>query len=173
MFTSILVHTPHWVWGVFALLIVVGVKQTLPRRRSVRSAIALPLVLTALSLYGVASNFAHEPLALVAWALGAGALLAGSLATGAWRGVRWSASGRCLVVPGSFIPLVLFIVIFIVKFGVGIVLATDPAMGGDAGFASVVGLIYGAFSGTFLGRGVAMWRVAYEALHHEAASSPL
>jgi hypothetical protein len=64
MFTTIVLETPHWVWGVLAALIFMGFKQTVPRRRSLRSATALPLVMVVLSLYGVASAFSSQPLAL-------------------------------------------------------------------------------------------------------------
>ena len=69
MFTSILLQTPHWVWGLLAALTVIGFKQTLPRRRSLRSSTSLPLLMVFLSLYGVASAFSSQPLALIAWAV--------------------------------------------------------------------------------------------------------
>ena len=170
MYASLLQHAPHWVWGALAALIVAGVRQSVPRRRSIRSATSLPLLITALSLYGVASDFAHQPLALAAWVLGATALFALATLRGAWRGVRWSPVHDSLIVPGSWLPLALYLGLFGVKFAVGAALAMHPARIDDTGFACLTGLAYGAFSGVFLARGFAMWRVAREVLMRGAAS---
>lgn len=169
MNASLLQHAPHWVWGALAALIVSGVRQSLPRRRSVRSATSLPLLVAALSLCGVASDFAHQPLALAAWVLGAAVLFALAARRGAWRGVRWSAADDSLIVPGSWLPLALYLGLFGVKFAVGATLALHPARGEDAAFACMTGLVYGAFSGFFLARGYAMWRIAHEVLMRRSA----
>lgn len=168
MFISILQQTPHWVWGLLAALTVLGMKQTLPRLRSVRSATALPVVMAALSFYGVASVFLHQPVALAAWAVGVVATLCLCNALGVWRGVEWSAADRSLLVPGSWLPLILFLTLFFLKFGVSIAVAQTPALTFDAGFAGLVGLAYGGFSGVFLARGIVMWRVVRQALQRSA-----
>ncbi len=169
MSVSLIQHAPQWVWGVLAALTVLGVRQSVPQRRSLRSAASLPLVMTVFSLYGVASNFAHEPLALAAWTLGTGALFSVLTTQGAWRGVRWSATQRCLIVPGSWMPLALYLGLFCVKFAVGATLAMHPARLDDVNFACLAGLTYGAFSGVFLSRSYAMWRIARDVLTEDAA----
>jgi hypothetical protein len=169
MYANLIQHTPHWVWGTLIALIVLGVRQSVARRRSLRSATSLPLVMTAFSLYGVASDFAHQPLALAAWALGAGALFSVMTTQGAWSGVRWSAAQRCLILPGSWLPLALYLGLFCVKFAVGATLAMHPVRVDDANFACLVGLAYGAFSGVFLSRSYAMWRIARDVLARDAA----
>ncbi|NIE65226.1 DUF6622 family protein [Burkholderia sp. Ax-1719] len=169
MYLSLIQHTPHWVWGTLAALIVLGVRQSVPRQRSLRSATALPLVMTAFSLYGVVSDFAHEPLALAAWALGAGALFSVMTTQGAWRGVRWSQTQQRLIVPGSWLPLALYLGLFCVKFVVGATLAMHPARVDDADFACLTGLAYGAFSGVFVSRSYAMFRIARSVLTRDAA----
>ena len=169
MSASLLQHAPHWVWGALAALIFSGVRQSVPRRRSIRSATSLPLVVTALSFYGVASDFAQQPLALAAWALGAAALFVLATLRGAWRGVRWSPAHDSLIVPGSWLPLVLYLGLFGVKFAVGVALALHPARIDDTGFSCMTGLAYGAFSGVFLARSYAMWRIAREVLMDGAA----
>jgi hypothetical protein len=169
MYAHLIQHTPHWVWGALAALIALGVRQSVARRRSLRSATALPLVMTAFSLYGVASEFALEPLALAAWTLGAGALFLVMTTEGAWSSARWSTTQRCLIVPGSWLPLVLYLGLFCFKFAVGAILAMHPARVDDANFACVAGLAYGAFSGAFLSRSYAMWRIARHELAQDAA----
>jgi hypothetical protein len=162
MIISILQHTPNWVWGVLAALIVIGMKQTEPRLRSVRSATIWPLAMTAFSFYGVASVFVHQQVPLAAWAGGALAALCVCDAFGMWRGIEWSNADRSLFVPGSWVPLILFLTLFVLKFGVGVAVSLTPSLVYHADFAGLVGLAYGAFSGAFLARGLAMWRVIRE-----------
>ncbi|MGF6760669.1 hypothetical protein P3T24_000981 [Paraburkholderia sp. GAS33] len=164
MFTTIVLETPHWVWGVLAALIVMGFKQTVPRRRSLRSATALPLVMVLLSLYGVASAFSSQPLALLAWATGVAATLALSQGLRVWNGIRWLEPERSVLMPGSWLPLGLLLGLFLFKYSVGFTLATDHALAADAGVAGFVGLVYGAFSGVFLARALEVWRAVRQAL---------
>jgi hypothetical protein len=159
MIISILQHTPNWVWGLLAALIVIGVKQTEPRLRSVRSATILPLAMAALSFYGVASVFVHQQVPLAAWAAGAVSALCAFDALGVWRGIEWSSADRSLFVPGSWVPLILLLTLFVLKFGVGVAVSLAPSLVYHADFAGLVGLAYGAFSGAFLARGLAMWRI--------------
>jgi hypothetical protein len=146
MFTDILQQTPHWVWGILAALIVIGFRQKLPRRRSVRSSTSLPLLMAILSLYGVASAFSRQPLAL-----------AQSLRV--WGEIRWLPQERSVLMPGSWLPLALLLGLFMIKFAVAVALSTTPSLAVDAGSAGMAGLLYGGFSGLFLARTLAVWRV--------------
>lgn len=170
MYASILQHTPLWVWGALAALVVSGAAQSRPRRRSIRSATLLPFLMTGLSLHGVASDFAHQPLALAAWVIGNAALLALATLGGAWRGVRSSPEYASLIVPGSWLPLTLYLGLFGVKFVANVALALHPARIEDPHFVGMTCLAYGAFSGVFLARSLAMWRIARDVPVREATS---
>jgi hypothetical protein len=170
MFTTIFQNTPRGVWILLAVLIALGVSMSFPRRRTLRSATVIPVAMIVLSFYGVVSVFTRQPVAVVAWAGGVAASLVISSAIGAWRNITWSATDRRLIVPGSWIPMVLILGLFTTKYGVNVMLAISPELALDALFATLVGFAYGAFSGSFLGRGVAMWKVAREALQPSMAS---
>jgi hypothetical protein len=159
MFTDILQQTPHWVWGILAALIVIGFKQTLPRRRSVRSSTSLPLLMAILSLYGVASAFSRQPLALIAWVGGAAIALWLAQSLRVWGEIRWLPQERSVLMPGSWLPLALLLGLFMIKFAVAVALSTTPSLAVDAGSAGMAGLLYGGFSGLFLARTLAVWRV--------------
>jgi hypothetical protein len=159
MFISILQQTPDWVWGLLAALTSIGLKQTLPRRRSLRASISLPLVMVFLSLYGVASAFPSQPLALIAWAGGGAVTLLLAQTLRVWGEIRWLPQERSVLMPGSWLPLVLLLGLFVVKFAVAVALSMTPGLAVDAGFAGFTGLVYGAFSGVFLARTLAVWRV--------------
>ncbi|QIE24899.1 DUF6622 family protein [Caballeronia sp. SBC2] len=163
MLISILQQTPHWVWWLLAALISLGVKQMQSGHRTLRAATVIPIAMAALSFYGVVSVFAHESIALVAWAAAMLAALAISLAAGVGSKVRWLAAEQRLLVPGSWVPLMLMLGLFVIKFGANVALATHPDMSIDGIFAGSVSFAYGTFSGIFLARGLAMWRVARQA----------
>ena len=150
-------HTPLWVWALLAALVALGVVQSKARSVTVSRAAVLPLVLLALSLWGVVSVFAQAE-ALIAWAAGVAAAVMLNLQWGGPRGARWLAGEQRLHVPGSWLPMALMLGIFCTKFAVGVSLAQQPGLKGTLGFAVAASLAYGLFSGVFLGRALVLWR---------------
>ncbi|MBI1892327.1 MAG: hypothetical protein HYS18_16910 [Burkholderiales bacterium] len=170
MFAEIFQHVPRWVWILLAALIAIGISQSFPRRRSIRSATLFPVAMIGLSFYGVVSVFPYQAGALAAWLAGVAAAVMASMAIGVWSDIRWSDADERLLVPGSWVPLMLILGIFIVKFGVGVALAMHAELARDTLFAALISLAYGAFSGVFFARGLAMWRVARNALQLRLAA---
>jgi hypothetical protein len=164
MLISILQHTPFQVWIIFVILISFGISLSLPRRRTLRSAVMIPVVMIAMSCYGVVAGFSHQAPALAAWATGVVASLMHAHITGAWSGIRWSEKHRRLIIPGSWGPMILMMGLFATKYIANVLLAISPELKFDLGFMAVAGFSYGAFSGAFLARGVVMWKVAHKAL---------
>ncbi|WP_158936100.1 DUF6622 family protein [Burkholderia sp. S171] len=160
MLIDILQRTPHWVWFLLAGLVSLGVSQSKPQHRTLRAATVMPVAMAALSFYGVVSVFAAQPTALVAWAAAMLAAFTICHASGIGGKVRWLADEQRLLVPGSWVPLLLMLGLFIIKFGANVMLAMHPDLSIDGLFAVSVSLAYGAFSGVFLARGLAMWRTA-------------
>jgi hypothetical protein len=105
-----------------------------------------------LSLSGVLGAFAHLPLAWAAWAAGVGlsVLFAGKAV--AVRGASRSTRPGHLRIPGSFVPVILILVVFTTKYAAGIALAMNPSLAANTGVAVALSLVYGAFSGLFWGR---------------------
>ena len=160
MLIEIFQRTPHWVWWLLAALISLGVSQSKPQQRTLRKATVIPLAMAALSFYGVVSIFAAQSIALVAWAAAMLAAFMISHAFGIGSKVRWLAAEQRLLVPGSWVPLMMFLGLFIIKFGANVMLAMHPDLSADVLFAVCVSLAYGAFSGIFVARSLAMWRIA-------------
>jgi hypothetical protein len=160
MFIAIVQHTPVWVWGLLAGLVALGLSQTRDREMSLARVTVMPLVLLGLSLSGVSNAFGHFPVAFGGWAAGVGAALVFGRQFIAVRGAAWSSQRGLLQVPGSWLPLLLIVGLFAVKYGVGVSLAMHPEHATEAGFAFGVSLAYGAFSGLFLARTLALRRLA-------------
>jgi hypothetical protein len=148
-------QTPVWVWGLLAALLVLGISQLRTRGVTLRRVLILPAAMVVFGLYGIFSAFAgHGQLGtvLTAWLLAALAVAAVLLQTAAPAGTRFDAALRTFMVPGSAVPLLLIVGIFMTKYVVGIELALQPAQASDTSFVLPVALLYGAFSGVFAGR---------------------
>jgi hypothetical protein len=137
MVTTTLQHIPTWVFGLFATLVALGVSMSFPRTVSLRRSLMWPL-------------------ALPAWAAGlatAWLALQGRVDTSA---VRFSTGTPRFHAPGSWVPLLLMMALFSLKFGVGVALATQPEFRQSTGLAVAASTAYGLFSGLFLGRALAL-----------------
>jgi hypothetical protein len=160
MFMQILTNTPKWVFALFAALVYLGAKQMLSNRTSLNRITIMPLVMTILSLAGVTSVFGDSPQALLTWLAGAAVAFALNLQIPRSARIQYDAASRSFELPGSWVPMALFMGIFFTKYAVGISMGVQPALAHNASFALVVGGLYGAFSGIFLSRAAKLWRLA-------------
>lgn len=157
----ILRNTPSWAWGVLAALVLLGALQLRDRTQGLARVTIAPLAITVFSLGSATSAFARSPLAAEAlwlWLLAAGALAA--LLAMAPSSARYDAASRTFQLPGSWVPLLLFLGVFLARYVVAVRLALNPALAMDGSFVLPVATLYGAFSGLFLGRAAQLWRLA-------------
>ena len=96
--------------------------------------------------------------ALAAWFI-AGAVSFALLAPGR-SAARFDPVRRSYRLPGSVVPLLLIVGIFLVKYVVGVELAMAPRLIQDTQYALTVAALYGAFTGVFVGRASGLWRLA-------------
>ena len=160
MSIAIVQHTPAWVWSVFATLIAFGLSQTRPREMGLLRVTILPLAMIALSLSGVFRAFGHFPVALGGWAVGLGVALSFARQRVAVRGAQWLPATGTIYVPGSWLPLLLIVGLFAVKYVAGASLGIQPTLAADPLFAGLCSLAYGGFSGLFVARALALRRLA-------------
>lgn len=160
MLIHILQGTPVWVWFLLALLVAIGASQTMPRRLSARHVAIVPALMLALSLAGVASTFGAQPIALAAWAAGITLAITLGLDVVAPRGARWMRDTQRFELPGSWLPMGLILALFCIKYGVGVGLALTPGLAANSLFELGIGFAYGAFSGLFAARAIALRRLA-------------
>jgi len=173
---SILRQTPLWVWGLLTGLIALGVSQLFRRRVSVTRVALLPISMTGLSAYSLASAIGASGqvvFILVLWL--AAAVLSTRLAL-VWRdtpppGTHFDAGHRTFDLPGSAVPLMIILAIFFTKYGVGIELAMQSGLAQDLSFAYTLAAVYGAFNGLLAARSLRLWHLTRSA-RATAASTP-
>ena len=163
-------NTPPWAWMLLASLVTAGLAQVRERTASLTRISVLPFTMLLFSLASAISAFGRSPVlpeALWLWAMAAAAMTA-LLAPGQ-SAARFDTATRSYRLPGSWLPLVLMVGIFGVRYTVAVRLALHPSLVMDTSFVLPVATLYGALSGIFLGRAARLWRLALPPQHVLAA----
>jgi hypothetical protein len=166
MLTQIILHTPLWVWALLAVLVALGYSQTRSRTVGLRRVVIIPVAMIFLSLYGTVSAFGPSPSTLSAWFAACALLASMVVLRPAPMGTAYDVARRQFAVPGSWLPLCVILGIFCTKYAVGVTLAMQPAMAHHTVFATLMGLLYGLYSGFFAGRALRLWRLTLPAAAH-------
>lgn len=151
MLNQIFTHTPLYVWGILVFLIVRGVIALRTRELAMNKLFIIPIVMAVLSLVDVAGKFGLGGLGFAVWAATALVTVALLATFGGARVAPTSTPGR-VTVRGSVFPLVLMMAIFVTKYVSSIAVVLKPQLRADAGFTIVVCVLFGLFTGYFVGR---------------------
>jgi predicted dienelactone hydrolase len=160
---EILLYTPIWVFALLAGLCVLGLMQARTRRVAVWLALLLPVAMLALSLTGVLLNIGVSLPTVSAWALGLGVACLLCLRIMNPGTARYDAESRKLIIAGSWLPLLMILSIFSVRYAIGVVRAMDFEIARDPNVQMAASLLLGAFSGFFVARGLLFWRAHNDA----------
>ena len=168
MILQILIHTPLWVWALLAALLALGLSQRRDRRVRRAQLLALPLALLALGLWSMAPGFVAQPVAAALWlgAIAAAALLGLRLPRPA--AARWLADEARLFLPGSWLPLLLIVTIFSLRYAAGVGQGLHPEWRAMASVQWPLALVFGALSGIFLGRALGLLQLAQPTIRRHA-----
>jgi hypothetical protein len=147
---TLLTNAPLWVWPLFLLLLVVGLRATRTRRAPLVLILALPLlgVLSLRTLSGL-------PAPVWGWCVWAGALILGGL-VGARLQSRWliAREGRWVSLRGEWLTLSAMMLLFWSNFATGVLQAVAPSVLVAPGFVAGLAGILGVCAGSFLGRAI-------------------
>ena len=143
-------HIPVWVFALLIGLIALGLVQTRTRHIRKQRLLGINIALTVFTLVGVVQQWRLTPwlaLSLLSWAT-MGLLVAWALGQGAApEGASFEPETRRFTVPGSWLPLTLFMTIFACKFAVGMTTAMAPDLLDSLSAAIGVSALYGLLSG--------------------------
>jgi len=150
---QILIHTPLWVFPLFAYLVWQGIKARRPRTTSIWRALIVPMVFIVWGLSRLWSR--HDYMwPLLSWVAAALALMPVGLLT--TKPLELDHVTGQITRPGSYVPLIRNITVFALQYTVAVIAAVDPD---GRTLATVVGrAISGATTGYFLGRTIALLR---------------
>ena len=151
---QILKNTPIWVWAILAALIYLGSKQLKARVVKRYTVLIAPVVFLFVGLVAAGRG----PVGLATWAVSLTSLAVVTFFV--WQptgGARYEPSGDRLHVPGSVVPMLLMLAIFLLNYVVNVVLAINPSYRGELVWQVVPALILGALSGVFIGRAATLF----------------
>lgn len=155
-------HIPVWVFALLLGLIALGLLQTRTRHVGQRRLLGINIALTVFTLVGVVQQWRHTPwlvLGLLSWAASC-AVVAWGLGQGAApAGADYNVETRRFTVPGSWLPLGLFMAIFACKFAVGMLSATAPEALHSLQAAIGISALYGLFSGLLNARALRLLKL--------------
>lgn len=152
MLMMILSQTPTWVWGLLALLLVLGLQQTRERWVSERRLRTLPLAFLGLSVWSQLTAFGWQPMMLLGFGLSF-VLCKRLVQASGWPGpARFDSQRGLYRVTGSWVPLALMMGIFLLKYAMGIALAMSPQLRELPAFVLSASALSGSFSAVFLAR---------------------
>jgi hypothetical protein len=152
-------HIPFWVFGLFIALVALGWLQTRTRQVSKPQLLGVKIALTVVTLISVVQLWWPTPwlsIALSSWAL-TGLLVSWALGQStAPAGASFNPATQRFTLPGSWLPLALFMAIFACKFVVGTLNAIAPETLRSVQAAIGISALYGLLSGIVIAR---VWRL--------------
>jgi uncharacterized SAM-binding protein YcdF (DUF218 family) len=151
---GILVNTPLWVFALLAVLIWLGCMALRPRSQPLARILIMPAVFSLMGLSRLALGGRTIDL-LLAWAVSAALFAAIALYTGPRSVTVDGETGRILT-PGSVVPLIRNLAVFLLQYGVAVVTAMKLDASGEVAIAGQA--VSGACAGYFLGWTIALLR---------------
>jgi hypothetical protein len=145
----ILQNVPWWVYGVFALLVWLGVQALNPRTVPIWRLLITPAVFIGWGVISLALRSASSPLLIADWTGAAAVGVAIAWTTARLDDVQIDRARGVLRLPGSRLPLIRNLVIFFAKFGLALAMALAPAWREHLTIWDIA--VSGASAGYFLG----------------------
>lgn len=155
---DIVTHTPVAVWAGLAAMVLVGWRQTRTQAMSATRVWLVPAIVGAASLASalVAFSGAGPVLTGACWAVGVALGFMSNRSLDLPRRVSANADGSFMV-GGSIAPLLLYVGVFMVRYGVNVALAIQPSLGHDPLAAAAAAIAYGFTTGLLAARSRKIW----------------
>jgi signal transduction histidine kinase len=148
-------HIPLWVFGLFIGLVALGWVQTRTHQVRKLQLLSAKVALTVVTLISVVQLWWPTPwlaIALISWAL-TGLFMSWALSqSAAPAGASFNPATQRFTLPGSWLPLALFMAIFACKFVVGMLSAVAPELIRSLPAAIGISALYGLLSGIVIAR---------------------
>jgi hypothetical protein len=140
------------------MLIVLGLIQSQTRKVGMALAFSLPFFMLFLSFNGVTSNLGWKVSVLLFWLLGL--FITSYVFMKLNRNkVKWDIETGKFILLGSWIPMMIFMGIFFVRYALGVVIALDADILQQPFIYGSASVVLGALSGFFVARIIIYWQV--------------
>ena len=116
------------------------------------------MVMILLSIFGILSAFGIMPIALIIWFIGVGLSLIIGLKLSFPKKIEYNNLKKVFCIPGSWLPMFFILVIFFLKYFIGVLIARELSIINQIEFIITISLLYGFISGIFLSRSIIMLR---------------
>ncbi len=131
-----------------------GYTQTKDRKVKLKRIFILPTAMILLSLFGVFSAFGIMITPLGLWFIGGFIFLFIGLKLSFPKNIKYNESEDVFYISGSWMPMVLILIIFFIKYFVGVAIARELSIINELGFIITVS----SLSGIFLSRSIVIMR---------------
>ncbi len=145
-------HTPIYVFLALAYGLFAGIRALRPRSMALLAMPVIPAVFLTLSVTSLIPAAVVLPAAALAWLVAAGVGVAMGVSFLSPSVTEIDRSRGRMTVGGSALVLVLFVVIFSLKYLNGIVHGTNPTLAGSPGFIIGMTTVSGLSAGIMTGR---------------------
>jgi hypothetical protein len=135
--TQILTQTPLWVWGLLFGLSLLGLWAGQAREIPLTRLMLIPFIMLFFSLFSLKSLYGLEIKLLLYWFGGLGlALYMNRVLFKHPSGVIYHAKTQSYFVPQSYVPLLLMMSIFIIRYVVGVTTSMGHSLAQEQGCCS-------------------------------------
>lgn len=148
---AIIERTPLWVLILFFVLLLLGYVQSKDRTLGYTKALLMPYAMFLFSLYGVLVSFGWG-YTLLLWVVGIGIGIYLGMRLSVVHAVVYVPSNESFIIKGSWFWCVLIMLLFCIKYSIGVMLARQLDLVHTLFFSASVSAVYGLFSGIFFAR---------------------
>ncbi|MBX7147239.1 MAG: hypothetical protein K1X44_08020 [Alphaproteobacteria bacterium] len=149
---QILIHTPWWVYLLFAFLMLRGIKASKTRITKLDRLFLLPVIFLFFSIHTLLSSVALTPFVIFLWV---GGVMIGALIGWVYlykQKISVDQKNRLLKLPGTWSILIIILGIFSTKYYFQYKLISNPAVATEPIFQYSLLMISGIFVGFTVGR---------------------
>jgi hypothetical protein len=151
-------HTPWWVFLIFLFVVSRGVLALQTRTVEIARLAIIPVIFAVWGAYSLFHLFGPNPQAIGIFAV---ALLVGGgvgLMMSSRGAMRADQARGVVELPGSPVTLILVLIIFVARYGLGYWDAVEPGARDSFGFLALDAIVSGLVIGIFVGRFAGVWR---------------
>ena len=153
---DIFLNTPLYIYWMFFSLLIVGLMQKKTRKVNRTRALCIPSILILLSIWGFIIDFKISIIGilfcLIGFLFSSTFILFLNKKYNIFFSILYSFNKKEFTIKGSYIPLTLFMLVFFVKYFVGVIKITNIELFNNIFFLLFFSFTYGIFIGIFFMR---------------------